>query len=145
MRRLATTLGALAFLWTAAATVYLLTETRYDGIGTGATMFESGVEAHRVTVPLLSANGLWIVFVLGAVTLLSGLPVGVALAYPSSQRTATWSVAVLLLGFAVVTLSSVGLFYVPSALLMVGSAAVTAFVRGDGVVRVRPAAERDAT
>ena len=85
MRRLATTLGALAFLWTAAATVYLLTATRYVGIGTGAAMSESGVEAHRVTVPLLSANGLWIVFLLGAVTLLSGLPVGVALAHPHGQ------------------------------------------------------------
>lgn len=129
MRQLATTLALLAFLWAGAATVYLLTATGYQGLATGASVSASGVAAHRVTATLLSVKGLWTVLVLSGVTFLAGIPGGVALTHARGQRAATWSVAAILLFFSIISGYSVGLFYLPCALLLVASAVVTLFVR----------------
>ena len=132
MRRLATALGGLAFLWAGAATFYLLTAAGYEDVSTSVALAEGTVDAQGVTTSLVSANGPWVVGLLGGVSLLAALPLGVALAYPQGQRATTWSVALLLLGFSIVSGFSVGLFYLPSAVLLLASAIVTVFVRAGG-------------
>lgn len=131
MRRLAGTMDALAFLWSGAASIYLLTAAANEGIGTGTALTESGVEPQRVTASLASANGPWVVAVLVGVTLLAGVPMGVALTHPEGQKVTTWCVAVLLLGFSVLSGFSVGLFYLPGAALLVLAALATTSARTD--------------
>ncbi len=130
MRRLATALGALAFLWACAATVYLLTTAGYEGISTSSALSGGGGEGQRITASLVAVNGPWVVGLLVGVSLLAGMPLGVALAHPDGQGATTWSAGLLLLGFSIVSGFSVGLFYAPSAMLLVTSAIVTLFIHG---------------
>lgn len=118
MRRIAKTLAGLSFLWACAATIYLIVAAGHQGMGTASTFAAGAVDVQRVTVSLASRNGPWLVGLLLGVALLSGMPFGVAVAHPPGQRAATWSTAVLLLAFAVIAGFSIGLFYLPSAVLM---------------------------
>lgn len=121
-RRVATALGALAFVWACAATVYLLNAAGYEGYSTTSVLTGGGAEPRRVTASLVAANGPWVVGLLGSVSLLAGVPLGVALTHPAGQRATTWTVALVLVAFSLVSAFSVGLFYMPSAILLVVSA-----------------------
>ena len=125
MRRLATALSALAFLWALAATVYVLAGVGYEGISTGFALTGGREEPGPGVVSLASATGVWIVALLAGVTLLAGMPLGVALSHPAGQRATTWSAGLLLLGFSVVAGFTVGPFYLPCAIVMLAAAAAT--------------------
>jgi hypothetical protein len=131
MRRLALTLDALAFLWACAATVYLVLAAGHQGVSTISALTASDVEAQRVTVSLVSAEGVWVVGLLLGVTLLAGLPLGVGLALPVARPTTTWTAGLLLLGFAIVSGFSLGLFYLPSAVLLVVAGVVSTSIESD--------------
>lgn len=129
MRRLATALSAAAFLVACAATIYLLTAATYEGVSTGAVLTGGGAEPTRVTRSFVSTNGSWVIGLLLGVTLLAGVPLGIALASPRNQQAATWSAALLLLGFSMISGFSVGLLFLPSAALLLVAAIVTVFVK----------------
>jgi hypothetical protein len=118
------TLSALAFPWACGATVYLLLVSSHPGIATSAVLAASGGEARRMPPSLATANGVWTAALLICVTLLAGMPLGVALAHPPGQRTTAWAAGLLLLGFCAMAGVSVGLLYLPSAILLIVAGAV---------------------
>ena len=125
MRRSAATLNALAAVWAAAATLYLLSAAGYRVVSTSSAVAGEDAGVGHLAVSLVSASGPWIVALLFVVTLTAALPFGVALAYPAGQRVTTWTCALSLLGFSLVAGFSVGLPYLPPALVLVASALVT--------------------
>ncbi len=131
MRRLATALSAVAFLGACAATIYLLTAANYEGVSTGAVLSGGSTEPIRVTRSFVSVNGFGVIGLLLGVTLVAGVPLGIALASPRNQQAATWSTALLLLGFSIISGFSVGLLFLPSAAVLLGAAIVTVFIRAD--------------
>lgn len=122
MRRLATTLSALALIWTATVTAFVLAG-RGGRIRTGFTLGEVVGEPGVGSVALLSANGVWLVGLLVGIAILSAVPFGVALTHPRGQRTTSWVVGVLLLAFCAFTFPTIGPFYVPGALALIGAGA----------------------
>ena len=131
MRRGATALSAAAFLLASAATIYLLTAANYEDVSTGAVLMGGGTEPVRVTRSFVATNGSWVIGLLLCVTVLAGVPLGIALASPKNQQAATWSTALLLLGFSIISGFSVGLLFLPSAALLLGAAIVTVFIKAD--------------
>ena len=129
MRRLATALSAVAFLGACAATIYLLTAANYEGVSTGAVLSGGSTEPIRVTRSFVSVNGFGVIGLLLGVTLVAGVPLGIALAWPRNQQAATWSTALLLLGFSIISGFWVGLLFLPSAAVLLGAAIVTVFFR----------------
>lgn len=122
--RLAVLLYGLGFAWAAVGSLRLLTTEPYLGVVT-----EAAGRPHptigRITVSLASANGPWIVGLLSLVTILVGVPFGVALTLPKSQRWVGWTVGLLLLGFSLISGFSVGLTYLPATLLILTAAALS--------------------
>jgi len=131
MRRLATALSALGFLWALTATVYVLAGAGREGISTRFDLVAGAADAGAGGLPLTSSDGVWVLALLAAVTLLAGLPVGVALFYPEGQRTTTWGAGLLLLSFSAVTALTVGLFYAPCAVVVLVAAIVTGAPGGE--------------
>lgn len=127
MRKLVMILSALALLASAAFTIYLLSVPFYRGFETFHT--ESGSVTIQSTKTLTEVNGKRVVYQLIGVTLLSGVPLFVALARPASQRLATWVSALLLLAFSIAGALTVGLAYMPSAVLLLIAAIITLFIR----------------
>lgn len=123
MRPLATALSALGFLWAAAATVYIAAGVGHEGMSTRFALTGDEGASGYVGVSLASANGVWVVALLAAVTLLAGMPFGVALSYPRGQRATALGGGTLLLGFSLVTAFTVGLFYLPCAIALLAAAA----------------------
>lgn len=124
MRRLARTLDSLAFLWACAATVYLLLSSSPGGVTASGLLAATGVGTGRVLPPLATARGVWMAGLLLVVTVLAGLPLGVAMTHPSGHRPTAWAVAGLLLAFCLLTTPFVGLLYLPSTLLLMVAGAV---------------------
>ena len=122
--KLAVLLFGLGFTWAAAASVHLLTSAPYLG-----TVLEAAGTPDpaigRINVTLASANGAWTLSLLSLITVLFGLPFGVALTHPGGQRFVGWTIGLLLVAFSVVTGSSVGLTYLPAALLVIAAAALS--------------------
>ena len=97
----------------------------------------------QVTKTLIEVNGLSVVLpllltpvVLTGLALLAALLTGLGLA---NRKVLLWVSSVLLLGFCVVTIFSVGLFYLPAALALIVSAILGSrrtLVRGDDGLRV---------
>jgi hypothetical protein len=125
LRRLATTLDALAFLWACGATVYLLVAISPTGIATSAMLAPSLGEATRMPPSLATANGVWMAGLLVGVTMLAGMPLGIAWAHPSGHRMTAWTAASLLLGFCLLSGLFVGLLYLPCTFLLMAAGAVS--------------------
>jgi len=123
-RPLATSASAVALLWACGATLYLLAGAGYDGAGTTALLGGSDADVGHVPVSLLSANGAWIAGLLMVLTLLSGIPLGVALTQPRAHRTTALVVAVTLAAFCLIGGRSIGLMYAPAALALFAAAAL---------------------
>jgi len=121
MRRLATTLSALAFSWTSAVTGLVLLGGG-GGIRTGFTLAEGTAEPGHTSVTLMSAHGVWLVALLLGITVLAGVPLGVAISYPKGQRLTNWTVSLLLLAFAVSSGLTIGPFYLPGVLALLAAA-----------------------
>jgi hypothetical protein len=127
LRKLALILSALALLLSAAATIYLLSAPLYRGFTTQHT--ESGSVTIETTKTLVEANGWWVAYLLAGMTLASGIPLLAALALPSSQRLVTWVFGLILMAFSILGSLTVGLAYMPSAILLLTAAIVTLFIR----------------
>jgi hypothetical protein len=129
LRTLATILNGLALLASAAATIYVLNAPFYQHVETVQT--ESGYDSIQSTKTLVEVNGPRVVYLLIGVTLASGVPLFVALALPNSQRPVTWVFALLLVAFSIAGSFTIGIFFVPSAILLLTAAIVTLFIRKD--------------
>lgn len=127
MRKLATLLSGLAFLISIAATVYLLYAPLYQYVRVIDTARDG--ETIRGTATLVEVNGFWVVYLLVAVTLSSGAPLFVALTRPTLQRLVTWVFALLLVAFSILGSWSIGLFFMPSAILLLIAGIVMLFIR----------------
>ena len=101
----------------------------YQGVSvTAVTPGGVASESTRVTATLIEVNGLRVVPLLIAPVGLTALSLLTALA-PGISRTRRrvflWASAVLLLGFCVVGIFSIGLFYLPAAVALVVSAVMS--------------------
>lgn len=130
MRHVATALAGLAFLWACGATVYLLSNAGYDGFSTGSTLSGTESVVGHIEVSLVSANGTWVVALLSTVTVIAGLPLGVWLTGAAARRAVTWVSALMLLAFSLIAGFSVGLMYLPGALVLLAAAASSLLVKG---------------
>lgn len=124
MPRLATALKALAFLWSCSATVYLLVASAYEGVNRTSALTGSEAVVGQIDVSLASPAGVWVVGLLVVVTLVAGLPFGVASTYPEGHPAVTWTVALLLFGFSIMSGVTVGLMYLPAAVVLLAAATV---------------------
>jgi hypothetical protein len=129
-RHLATALNALAFLWVSAATIYLLVTAGYEGLSPASALAGNTPIVGHIDTSLASANGPWVVGLLLIVSLIAGLPFGVALTSPKSHRAVTWTAGLLLLGFSIISGYTVGLMYLPGAVLLLAAATTNVVVRG---------------
>lgn len=127
MRTLATILSGLAFLASITATIYLLNAPLYQQVETVLTA--SGEETIQTTATLVEVNGTWVVYQLCAVTLVSGIPLFVALRRSASQRLVTWVSALLLMAYSIAGSFTIGLAFMPSAILLLIAAIATLFIR----------------
>ena len=115
-RTFATILSGLAFFASIVATVFLLNAPLYSGMETSCT--ESGCETIQVTKTLVEANGRWVIYQLVVVDFISGVPLLVAFRRSGSQRLATWVPALLLLAYSIAGGLSIGLAFMPAAILL---------------------------
>ena len=127
MRTLATILSGLAFLASIAATIYLLNAPFYRYVEIVHT--ESGEETIQDTATLVEVNGTWVVNQLIGVTLVSGVPLFVALRRSALQALATWVSALLLMAYSIAGSFTIGLAFMPSAILLLIAAIATLFIR----------------
>ena len=127
MRTLSTILCGLAFLAAIGATIYLLNVPLYQYEKTVLT--ESGEQTIQGTVTLVEVNGTWVIYQLLAVTLISGVPLFAALRQPAHQSLVTWVCALLVLAYSIAGSFTIGLAYMPSAILLLITAAATLFIR----------------
>jgi hypothetical protein len=125
MRSLAMILSGLAFFISVVATIYLLNAPLYQYVsvttGDGQTI--------RGTETLVEANGTWVINQLVVVTLVSGVPLFVGLRRSALQRIVTWVCALLLLAYSIAGSFSIGLAFMPSAILLLIAAIATLFIR----------------
>lgn len=122
--RPAALLFGLGFTWAAGGFVHLLTSTADRALLAGAG--GPPVPAMgQMAVPLASGDGVWTVGLLALITILFAVPVGVALTHPPDQRVAGGMVGLLALAFSLVSGFSVGLTYLPPALLVLAGAALS--------------------
>ena len=77
-------------------------------------------DAQSVAPPLASANGVWVTALLMGISMLAGVPMGVALTHPPVQRVTAWTIGSMLLGFCLLAGLPLGLPYLPSAILVFG-------------------------
>ena len=86
-----------------------------------------GVEPIRVTATLIEVNGLSVLPLLLTPVLLTALVLVVIVANAGlrGRGVTLWVSAVMLLGFCVVALFSVGIFYLPAGLAVLASAIIT--------------------
>ena len=125
LRKLAMGLSFLALLSAAAATISLLNVPYYNVTETVQT--ESGYDSVQVTKTLVSVNGRRVVYLLIMVSLASGVPFIVALMKASLQRMVTLIFALLLLVFSIAGSFTIGLFFMPSVILLIFAGIVTLF------------------
>jgi len=120
-------LSALALLVSIIATVNLLKAPSYRGIETTCT--ENGCETIETTNTLVGMNGSWVIYQLVIVILVSSLPLFAAFARPVIQRSVTWISALLLLVYSIAGGLSIGLAFMPTAILILVAGVVTLFIR----------------
>ena len=119
MKTLAMILSGLAFLITAAATLYVLNLPVYKGIETVHT--ESGTTTIETTKTVAEANGPWVVYLLIGLTLISGVPLFIAFTRPTLLRLVMWVSMLLLMAFSILGAFTIGLAFLPGAILLEGA------------------------
>lgn len=117
------TLVFVALAWALGVTVYLVRAPAYEGVEAFRDAGMAVEQAKVVRRTLLEVDGPGVLVPLLIPVILSALPL-VRLASASRRCLAVIS-AVLLLGFVVVGVLSVGLFYAPSAMAMLVAAALS--------------------
>ena len=129
MRTLATILSGLAFLLSVAATIYLLIAPFYQHIETVYT--QSGTQYVKGTATLVEVNGARVAIQLIVVTVVSGLPLLVALRRSAFQRPVTWVSALPLMAYSIAGSMTIGLAFMPGSFLLLIAAIATLFIRKD--------------
>ena len=117
-------LGALAFLWASAATVYVLLMSSGTAMSASNMLAASGADPRAMPPSLATANGVWMTLLLLAVTLMTSLPVGIALRDGACQRVVAWAAGLVVLGFCLVSGVFLGLLFLPSAILLMAAGGV---------------------
>jgi len=133
-RRIPFRYSSMCLTYTVCASVLFL----FAPLGVEQSVSSSGAqEQHRVS--LLQMNGWRILVVLGMPVVFAAVPV--VFRRTSHVRTLCVAAAVLLCTFCVLGALSIGLYYVPSAALMIASAATTRSARASRPVATgyRPA------
>lgn len=120
LRRLSLILGGLAFFWACTVTWHVLQASSEAGRTVSAVVAGVAGDARSVAPLLASADGVWVTGLLIGVSMLSGVPMGVALAHPPVQSITAWTIGAMLLVFCVLAGLSLGLPYLPSAVLVLG-------------------------
>lgn len=113
-------------LWMALGPVYQGVSVTPTGPG------ESAGEDTRVTASLVETNGLWVLWLLLAPVLLTGLALlAIRFTDPGQARRKVilWASALILLAFCAVGIFSIGIFYLPAALALL-CAAIADSLRG---------------
>lgn len=123
MRLLAMILSGLAFLASIAATNHLLNAPLYQ-IGGSEELIQD-------TMTLVEMNGTWVINQLVAATLVSGVPFFVALRRSAAQRMVTWVCTLLLMAYSIAGSFTIGLAFMPSAVLLLLAAIVALFIHKD--------------
>jgi len=129
MRILATVLSGLAFLISIATTISLLNAPLYRGFETSCT--ESGCETIETSQTLVEMNGSGVVYQLIVVILISSLPFLAAFARPAVQCPITWGAALIVLTYSIIGSLSIGLAFMPSAILLLIAGILTLFIHKD--------------
>ena len=127
MRTLAAIFSGLALLLSIAATIYLSNAPLYMGFKTHCT--DNGCETIETTKTLTEANGPGAVIQLVAVTLFSSVPLFYTLRKSTSQLLVTWVTTLLLFVYSIAGSMTVGLFFMPSAFLLLIVAFFTLFIQ----------------
>ena len=107
------------------ASLFLAFGPIYQGVSTTVTTPGGVAETARTSETLLDINGLSALPLLVAPVVVTATAVGFVLATPikpSARKVWLWVSAVLLLGFCLVVLSSIGIFYFPAAVALVVTA-----------------------
>ena len=133
MRLLAIILSGLALLIAVALTIRLLNAPLYRGFESHCT--DSGCEMVETTKTLVEANGIWVINQLILANLVTGVPLFVALRQSASQPLVTWVSALLVSAYSIAGSMTIGLAYMPSAILLLITAIVTLFIRKDADLR----------
>jgi hypothetical protein len=77
----------------------------------------------------VEVNGTAVVIQLLVVTLVSGLPLYAAVRRSAFQRLVTWVSALLLMAYSIAGSFTIGLAFLPSAILLLFAAIATLFIR----------------
>jgi len=120
-------LTCLSFFLSVAAGLFLAFGPVYQGVTTysGSSVDLSGGSTTREGLSLIEVNGLWVAWLLAVPFALSGI--GLALAYTGKTRSGygkayLWIASVSLLAACVAGLMTIGMFYLPTAFLMLAAA-----------------------
>ena len=108
-----------------------------------STLPADGRESVRVSASLTQVNGFWVLGLLAIPIVLTGLGlISATMRHPSRAsgyrypwRLVGWVAALLLLGFCIVSIFSVCLFYLPVALLTLASVALRSRPKAEGPIR----------
>lgn len=109
------------------ATLFMAFGPIYQGVSTTITTPGGVAETVRTSETLLEANGLSALPLLVAPVMLTALAVAIVLTTrvkTPARRVSLWVAAVLLLGFCVVGLFTIGIFYFPAAVALVVAAVI---------------------
>jgi hypothetical protein len=113
----ATRLAALALVLALAAFLYLCFADTYSGTTS------NGVTVEHTSSTLIEENGVGIVGVLVIPVALAAIGLMLSFGRSASRAMGLWVTAVVLLGFCVVAILSVGWLYAPAAITLVVAAA----------------------
>jgi hypothetical protein len=112
------------------SSAYLLFASGYAGFGTNVSTQGAGVTSHT-TSSLVQVNGGWAVLVMAVACSIAGAPLLSLFSGTLGLRFVTWLCALLLLGFSLIAGFTVGLYFMPAALILLIAGVVSLFVRND--------------
>ena len=121
LRNLTMLFGALGWVWACATSAYLLVASRGAGLWHGSLFIGSEADAGQLLPSLSTATGVWVAALLGGVTLVAGVPLGVALAHPPDHARTAWPAALALLAFSLFAGPPLGPPYFPAAALLLAA------------------------
>ena len=119
-RRPVVALLTVAFVYTIAITLVLLFWPVYEGV----TYYSHGpVATQHYSKTLIGQNGLWVIGLLLIPLVIVGTPLFAAWRSKRALgKPALWSAALVLTGLCLLAILSVGVFYIPAAIVLIAAA-----------------------
>lgn len=140
LRKPAMILSGLALLIAVLVTISLFNTTVYEETGGSCTAVcdangncTESCETTQVRVTLIEENGPRVMILPIAATLVSGVPIFVALRRSRLQRLFSWIPALLLMTYSIVASFTIGYIFLPSAILILIAAIITLFIRNETI------------